>query len=70
VADLTVLDVGGLRLINNPSASTVEGEVAVLDPEVEVVGMHQEELLVDLSKVSVVEVLTRGVVSNLAGHSS
>jgi len=70
VADLTVLDVGGLRLINNPSASTVEGEVAVLDPEVEVAGMHQEELLVDLSKVSVVEVLTRGVVSNLAGHSS
>jgi len=70
VADLTVLDVGGLRLINNPSASTVEGEVAVLDPEVEVVGMHQEELLVDLSKVTVVEVLTRGVVSNLAGHSS
>lgn len=70
MADLTVLDVGGLRLINNPSASTVEGEVAVLDPEVEVVGMHQEELLVDLSKVSVVEVLTRGVVSNLAGHSS
>lgn len=70
MADLTVLDVGGLRLINNPSASTVEGEVAVLDPEVEVAGMHQEELLVDLSKVSVVEVLTRGVVSNLAGHSS
>jgi len=70
VADLTVLDVGGLRLINNPSASTVEGEVAVLDPEVEVVGMHQEELLVDLSKVTVVEVFTRGVVSNLAGHSS
>lgn len=70
MADLTVLDVGGLRHINNPSASTVEGEVAVLDPEVEVVGMHQEELLVDLSKVSVVEVLTRGVVSNLAGHSS
>ena len=65
-----MLDVGGLRPINNPSVSTAEDEVAALDPEVEVVGMHQEELLVDLSKVSVVEVLTRGVVSNLAGHSS
>lgn len=65
-----MLDVGGLRPINNPSVSIVEDEVAALDPEVEAVGMHQEELPVDLSKVSEVEVLTLGVVSNLAGHSS
>ena len=43
--------------------------MAALDPVV-AVGMHQEELPVDLSKVSEVEVLTLGVVSNLAGHSS
>jgi hypothetical protein len=62
--------VGGLRPINNPSDSTAEDEVAALDLEVEAVGMRQEELQVDLSKASEVEVLTRGVVSNLAGHSS
>ena len=44
--------------------------MAALDPVVAAVGMHQEELPVDLSKVSEVEVLTLGVVSNLAGHSS
>ena len=70
MADLTVLDVGGLRPINNPSVSTAEDEVAALDPEVEVVGMHQEELPVDLSKASEVEGLTLGVVSSLAGHNS
>ena len=70
MADLTVLDVGDLHLINNPWASTAEDEVAALDLEVEVVGMHQVELLEDLSKASEDEVLTLGEVSNLAGHSS
>ena len=44
--------------------------MAVLDPEVEVVGMHQEELPVDRSKASEVEVLTPEEVSSLEGHSS
>ena len=44
--------------------------MVALDLEVEVVGMHQEELPVDLSKASEVEGLTLGVVSSLAGHSS
>lgn len=65
-----MLDVGGLRPINNPSDSTEEDEVAALDLEAE--GMHQaqEELPVDLSRASEVEVLTRGEVSNLVGRSS
>ena len=44
--------------------------MAALDPEAE--GMHQvqEELPVDLSRASEVEVLTLGVVSNLAGRNS
>lgn len=48
----------------------MEDEVVALDLEVEVVGMHQVELLEDLSKASEDEVLTLGEVSNLAGHSS
>ena len=46
--DLAVLDVGGLRPISSRSVSAAEDGVAARDPEVEVVGMHQEELLVDL----------------------
>ena len=44
--------------------------MAALDPVVAVVGTHQEELPVDLSKASEVEVLIQGGVSSLAGHSS
>ena len=61
---------GGLRPINNPSDSTVEDEVAALDPEAEGTHQVQEELPVDLSRASEVEVLTRGEVSNLVGRSS
>jgi len=70
VADLIVLGVGGLRPINNPSDSTVEDVGAVLDPGAEDMHQVQEELLVDLNKASEVEVLTLGVVFNLAGLSS
>ena len=48
----------------------MEDVVAAPDLEVEVVGMHQVDLLEDLSKASEGEVLTLGEVSNLAGHSS
>lgn len=70
MADLIVLGVGGLRPINNPSDSTVEDVGAVLDPGAEDMHQVQEELLVDLNKASEVEVLTLGVVFNLAGLSS
>ena len=48
----------------------MEDVVAALDLEVEVVGMHQVDLLEDPSKASEVEVLTLEEVSNLAGRSS
>ena len=44
--------------------------MAALDPEAEGTHQVQEELPVDLSRASEVEVLTRGEVSNLVGRSS